>query len=346
MDRAERQECVSKIVSGVTIFTYNDKDYVINPPQALHIQLAEKIYKARLKQAKEVGVLSSEQFLDNLIDLDLWSDEEEARLQMLPKTVEEFKVLLYQNYVKYRNNDKIKKSLEKAQKEQLTLQENKDLLRKESAEGLAETAKYRHLICSNITDIYGNVCWEDYNIEDANLIRFAIESYLSARLSEDDIRELSRKDPWVGLWSVGKSENGVFGKPSYMLTEEQKSIISWSRIYDSINESPECPPNKVVEDDDMLDGWLILQSRKRENEKEKGQSDKDGLKGDEVYLMADDAEGASRIYGLNDTASRGIIKTRQKQIQKSDAVSAENMIDAKLQMQQQAVEAMKNAGKR
>ena len=96
----------------------------------------------------------------------------------------------------------------------------------------------------------------------------------------------------------------------------------------------------------MLDGWLILQSRKRESEKLKGQTDKSGMKGDEVYLMADDAEGASRIYALNDAGSRSIIKTRQKQIQKSKKVSAEDTLDAKLDMQQQAIESMKGAGKK
>ena len=124
MDRAERQKCISRIASGVTIFTYNDLDYVINPPSTLNIQIAERIYEARLKKAKSVGVLSSEEFLENLIELGLWSQDEETRLQMLPKTIEEFKVLLYQNYVKYRNNDKIRKSLRKAQDEQATLQSN------------------------------------------------------------------------------------------------------------------------------------------------------------------------------------------------------------------------------
>ena len=43
-------------------------------------------------------------------------------------------------------------------------------------------------------------------------------------------------------------------------------MVSFSRMYDGAYGSPECPPDKVIEDDDMFDGWLIDQRRTREKE--------------------------------------------------------------------------------
>ena len=38
-------------------------------------------------------------------------------------------------------------------------------------------------------------------------------------------------------------------------------------MYDNIQESLDYPSEDVVEDDDMLDGWLIIQKQKRDKER-------------------------------------------------------------------------------
>ena len=35
------------------------------------------------------------------------------------------------------------------------------------------------------------------------------------------------------------------------------------KVYDNVHESMDAPTDRVIEDDDMLDGWFKVQSRKR-----------------------------------------------------------------------------------
>ena len=86
-------------------------------------------------------------------------------------------------------------------------------------------------------------------------------------LGESEIRELARSEPWKSIWSSSKNEGVLFGKRAIELSEEQKHLIMWSTMYDSIGESPDSPSDKIIADDDMLDGWLILQRREREHNK-------------------------------------------------------------------------------
>ena len=66
----------------------------------------------------------------------------------------------------------------------------------------------------------------------------------------------------------------------------------WSSLYDNIQESPDCPSNEVINDDDMLDGWMIIQKRNREQAKlQKDAENKFGNKkisnADEVFIVKD-----------------------------------------------------------
>ena len=43
-----------------------------------------------------------------------------------------------------------------------------------------------------------------------------------------------------------------------------KNIVMWSQLYDNVQESMDAPTKDVIKDDDLLDGWLIVQGKKRE----------------------------------------------------------------------------------
>ena len=47
----------------------------------------------------------------------------------------------------------------------------------------------------------------------------------------------------------------------------------YSKLYDGAYEHPECPEDSVIQDDDMFDGWMIFQRRKREKSKTAKQVD-------------------------------------------------------------------------
>ena len=69
----------------------------------------------------------------------------------------------------------------------------------------------------------------------------------------------------------------------------------------------------------MLDGWLIYQSRRREKDRANTLGKKDSnVKGDEVFLFADNEQDAKRIYELNDSQGKANIKSLEKQIDRRE----------------------------
>ena len=87
-----------------------------------------------------------------------------------------------------------------------------------------------------------------------------------------------------------------------MLNEDQRQIIGYSKMYDSVYENYDCPSDIVIADDDLLDGWFL--KIKKEREKDKGTKEMDKLlsrhKNDqEVFFPASDKNAAKKIDDLN-----------------------------------------------
>jgi len=70
------------------------------------------------------------------------------------------------------------------------------------------------------------------------------------------------------MWAAFKVNGVVFSQGSQM-TLQQQLLLMWSRMYDSIQESVEPPEMDVIEDDDMLDGWLSIQHDQKRQERRK-----------------------------------------------------------------------------
>lgn len=74
-------------------------------------------------------------------------------------------------------------------------------------------------------------------------------------------------------------------------------------MYDSIAESPESPSDEIILDDDMLDGWLIIQRRERElRTKQKAAEDvisnEKIANSDEVFIVAKSEEDIQKLNHL------------------------------------------------
>ena len=85
-------------------------------------------------------------------------------------------------------------------------------------------------------------------------------------------------------------------------TDDQRSLVSFSQMYDSVYEHPECPDDKIIDDDDMLDGWMIVQKRKIAKAKKQAQVDdiNPNLKNaGEVFLFGKQKEEVEEILSLN-----------------------------------------------
>ena len=98
-----------------------------------------------------------------------------------------------------------------------------------------------------------------------------MDYYNSNQISSEQFRSVARSEPWRSMWNIGKKQGNAFGKAACDLTKDQVSLSSYSSMYDNVYESSEAPDEKVIEDDDCLDGWFISQRREYEKEKKKRQ---------------------------------------------------------------------------
>ena len=131
-------------------------------------------------------------------------------------------------------------------------------------------------------------------------------------------------------------------------TDEQKTLVVLTKMYDSAYQHPECPPDSVFEDDDMFDGWMILQRRENEKTKNKNRTEKllDGKKlnkAGEIFLVANSKEEAQNIYSLNDNNSRHIIKERENIIKNtSETIDVGQLPDVQRDLTMQTNQQFKN----
>ena len=261
---------------------------------------------------------------------------------LCPKKIEQSKVDLYNAYVAFKDRDPVRKEILGLSSKLNKLILKKNIFRKHTAEGIADDCKHAYLICCHVTDYYGNKIWESnqYLNQDGVLSKFLVDMYVREQISEKQLRELCKTDPWRTLWGVGKSENSIFGCSASELGQEQRAIIAWSRVYDNIYENPECPPDEVIKDDDMLDGWLTLQGRKREqNKSAKSSAASTGAKGDEIYYIADSQGDAQRIFEMNDNQGRALLRNKEKEIAKAESpLAEEKTFEAKMEMLKMAKE--------
>ena len=151
------------------------------------------------------------------------------------------------------------------------------------------------------------------------------------------------------MWGASKTGIPLFDIPATHLTENQKVLINWSRLYDNIYENMDCPSEEVIRDDDALDGWLIVQHRKREKEKNRNEmesklSDKT-RNAQEVFLVADSEEEMKKIYSLNDPAANRKRKQRLRKVDKDGDVDITEFSDVQQQLRMQATQEFTNRSK-
>ena len=187
-----------------------------------------------------------------------------------------------------------------------------------SCEGVAAFSRSVWLI-SQTTKLKdgSNYDWMQYPIS------IIMDHYVSEQLPPDVIRAIARKEPWRTMWNNGKKHSNLLGKPTCQFTKDQLSLCGYSSMYDGVYESTESPNEKVIEDDDCLDGWFISQRRKYDKDKKQREID-DMItnpkiaNSQEVFVVAENRQAAQEIYDLNDPLARATVHNRQETIKGAD----------------------------
>ncbi len=181
------------------------------------------------------------------------------------------------------------------------------------------------------------------------ILEEAVSALLNSRIEEGEFRKMARTEPWRSIWS-GRKADGLFGCPAVDYSDEQRALVCWSLLYDNVYEHPDCPGEDVINDDDCLDGWLIVQRRERK----RGQVAKriDDMIGNEkirnsaeIFIPAYTPEQVAEIESLNDPQAAATKRERMAYLHKHGHVPEWKMPDTfrtiKMELNRMASERMK-----
>lgn len=317
MDNILNEKNLCRILQGRLRCSLGGPALYIYEPTKEIMEESFEIYDSSYNEAYFKGVYLKKELLPILVENELWTPLDDREVEKTEKKIEEYKIKAFEFFYKTRDLANTKMTLRNLEKKLIKYRSKKHVLDHISCEGVADFARSIWIISKTVyTPDKKLYDWSNYSL--SSLMNY----YNSNQISSMDFRSVARSEPWRSMWSVGKKQGNAFGKPACELTKDQISLSSYSSMYDNVYESSEAPDEKVIEDDDCLDGWFIKQRREYDKNKKKRQAE-DMLSNpkiansQEVFLMAKDQEEANNIFDVNHPAVRNIIKDRQNTIENS-----------------------------
>lgn len=351
MDNILKEILVSRICSGTIRIPLQDKVYFIHKPSLEQIYNAKEYYLEIFKEAELEGLYNEETLLQFMREKDLWDDESQSFFDKLPKEIEEFKLQLFQATFKSTERELIRKALKIAKDKFLEIIQKKTSYEYLTCAGSASMAVCRYLIgCGlklNGKLVFGENFWE----EESQLLDKIMMVYSRSRIDDTQYREIARTNPWSNIWSSRNTASCLFGCPATEYTDEQRNLTSWSTLYENIGQHPECPSDEILEDDDLLDGWLIYQRKQREQRMNAKAGD--GLvtnekikNSQEIFIVAQTQKDANKIININDAHGKAIQKQRLDYVKRKGEVNELDMPDTKLRLQTETTQAISQSMKK
>lgn len=338
MDEGQRNLLANQIISGIKFVTVNGHRYKIVPPSRELKVIAEQVYQDTIEALRFDNFITRDKATRLLIGLGIWGPNEDASLKKLEKYLDDQKVKLYHALYDINQQKRLRKTIQTTKANINKAYTNKYSLDYMTLEYHALILKRKFLIGMCLRDNDNQPVYNEDGFWDADstVLERVVDVLDASILSVEDVRDLARNDPWKSVWNIGKEQ--CFGVSAADFTEDQKTIITFAKMYDSAYQSLDCPSDDVFDDDDMFDGWMIHQRRTRE--KEQKQKETDTLnnipdKAQEVFVFAPTREDADNIYNLNTEEGRQIIKQRTDFIEAKGDVRAQDLPDTQMQLRNQ-----------
>lgn len=345
MDDAEKEFHISRILCGKTILDLDLGTYLYYRPTDIQLYKINIEFNKTIKESLEFGLPDDDEVYEWLLERKLWDDSHEHKMKSIETSIEDCKVKLYNSLFRSVESKSIRQDLVKLRENYSDLYAKRHQFDHITANGISSLLKLHLTTGLSLYNEDGKQLFNDYSFlsDPNNLVTEALDNIRTNKLEDSKYRILARTEPWRHYWSISKTN--VFGGCAKDLTEEQRTLILWSKMYDSIYESHDSPHESIIEDDDVLDGWLIIQRREREGKQLKVQAEQLVSKNEKianaqnVFLMADTIDDAKRLNtAMNDSTMQMIKKQRQQVIQQQGEIKHYNLPDMKQDLMTQAHE--------
>jgi len=340
---------LSRILSGFLIFLYKGRKYKLAYPN-INIKYEADIYALEAYENNKYNDwILEDEIINILVNIGLWTYNGDSNLKNLEKQIEDLKVDLYKNFLNATKVKSIKRNLSNIKNAYNTQYDIRHSLDTYTVSGYVQSLKNQYILIHTLYDNQDNILFPDIKNIDSLFLNNLANTIISYNIDINQYRSIARSEQWKNYWSAN-SEN-IFDKSTVNWTDEQKTLVVFTKMYDSASQHPECPPDSVFEDDDMFDGWLLTQRRESEKARNKNRTEKalgDKLsKANEVFIAVGSKEEANSIYDLNDDTSKHIIRERNAILKSTNTeIEDSKLPDVQRNLVMQANEAFKNSRKK
>lgn len=323
MEQHIRELYCSRIIAGY--IRYN-KELRVYWPNKDVLYEANEIYMEVYNESRDKGLLTNKELYAHMLANSLLESDLDSEVKALNLQLDSLKIEAFNIVSKGNSPTGIKSKIEQNKARTSKLLVHKHRYDHLSCEGVATFAKWTFILDNSLYLRNG----QRYAADDITVTDL-LEFWNISRLTDEHFRELARTDPWTSYWQ--SKATAFFALPDSELNDEQRRMVMWSKMYDNIRESPDAPSDTVFQDDDALDGWLLIQRKKRERDKKSKQVE-DGIKSNkiknsqDVMVKAWTPEQAGEINSLNDADGNMYRGMRLSQVNKKGSVEAKQLNDA------------------
>jgi len=329
--------------------TYGGKpiSLVLTPPTARDLGRSIHIYNTELLLACDNGMALEDEMLRHKISLGEWDPKTDFEIAGISEDIQKMKRGLIDLWFNKTQLEQTRTTIRSAEKAMLNRLIAKSDVLLGSAESHAKMRQQRFLLSRITKTLDDELVWktqEDFdNCSDIAFInKLSRHFFALSHLETKVLRELSRTSPWRQMWK-GSNAVDIFGKPANEWTYNQRELVAWSNTYDSILEAYQRPPREVIDDDDLVDSWLMRESEKMD-ERSKGDlsstvlpesSRKSGRQ--EVFVMSDE-DGAKNVYAMNDPIGRAKVRAQQRVVEQHGKIKDQHLPESQQQIRQKAMQ--------
>lgn len=251
---------VQRIIARKFFFNCSSYRVKFTSPKNSVLYESCDIYNKTVEEYENTPLMSNQDILDILVIEHGWDTEKEEFYQTYFEKISDLKIQLYNNYLNTDAQESIRDEIASKKSRFEELYGIRSQYNQYTIEGIASTQKMIFLLdkCCTINGERATKFVRDKQL---------LVSYYDNCISDELYRDLIVNEPWATLWALSSKDSEMFGVPATKLTEEQQRIMSWARIYDNIRESPDMNDLSILDDQDVVDGFLASQRKKNERTK-------------------------------------------------------------------------------
>lgn len=342
----DTESILYRVLTGYYYIYIDNNKYKILLPNIHDKYLAHNAYLSIINDYKFEEGWITEKNINRILEIyNIWNNSKEKYLNESKELLDKTKIQYFLNFNTSSIKEQIKKSIGNLNKTINNLYNEKYSLNYLTLENYAQNIKNQILVSSMIYDDHNSRVFDtNINNIDSDLLEKFIREIYNNSLGQESIKKLARHEIWRSYW--GSNKDKIFNTAVVDWTDEQRSLVNFTRTLDSIREHLEAPEEDIINDDDALDGWMLYQHEKMLKEKkQKHISEKYGLNnknGQEVFIMTDNKEEAREIFSLNDPNTMKEIKEMQQVVNQTDGwINWSELPHVKRELQQQAMSAHK-----